>query len=51
MEKIFDPSEQEKVVVAVDTAGFFEAEAETLFERTIEAAASLLYKMSRNNFV
>ncbi len=47
MEKIFDPSEQEKVVLVLDTEGFSEAEDNFLFEKAVETAASVLYEMDR----
>ncbi len=51
MEKIFDPSEQEKVVLLLDSQGFSEAEDDLLFEKAVETAASVLYEMDRMGFI
>ena len=46
-EKVFEPSEQEKILIVVDVEGFeSEGEAES-FERTLEAAASLAAQLDR----
>ena len=45
-EKLFEPSEQEKVLLAVTVEGFAQAEDET-FERTLEACASLAVRLDR----
>ena len=51
MEKIFDPSEQEKILIAVDVAGFAEDEASEDFERTLEEAASLAVHLEDNGIM
>jgi uncharacterized protein (DUF58 family) len=45
-EKLFEPSEQEKVLLAVTVEGFAQAEAEA-FEGTLEACASLAVRLDR----
>jgi uncharacterized protein (DUF58 family) len=46
-EKIFDPSEQEKVLMAVDVQSFVESDAEEALERTLEVAASVAVQIDR----
>jgi uncharacterized protein (DUF58 family) len=45
-EKLFEPSEQEKVLLAVTVEGFAPADDEA-FERTLEACASLAVRLDR----
>jgi len=49
-EKVFDPSEQEKVLLAIDSEGFSENSAEEKFEETLEAAASLAVHLDGRGF-
>ena len=46
-EKIFEPSEQVKVLIVFDVEGFFENNAEDAFERSLEIAASLALRCDR----
>ena len=46
-EKIFDPSEQEKVLLAVDVESFAESGAAEALERTLEVAASVAVQLDR----
>ncbi len=49
-EKIFDPSEQEKVLIAIDARGFSENRASVEFEKAIEGAASLSVRLEREGY-
>ncbi len=51
MEKIFEPSEQKKILLAVDAKGFAESGAEDAFEKILEAAASLAVHLERQGFM
>ncbi len=46
-QKIFEPSEQEKILLVVDVDRFAEHKAEEEFERTLEIVASLAVKLAR----
>jgi uncharacterized protein (DUF58 family) len=46
-EKLFEPTEQEKVLLAVDVEGFARLEAGQEFERTLEIVASLAVRLDR----
>jgi len=46
-EKLFEPTEQEKILVAVDVEGFARQGAGQEFERTLEALASLAVRLDR----
>ncbi len=46
-EKLFEPSEQEKILLAVDVEGFARHGASQEFERTLEAMASLAVQLDR----
>ena len=46
-EKIFDSTEQEKVLIVVDTEQFAANSAEEAFERTLEVAASMTVHLKR----
>ncbi len=49
-EKVFEPSEQEKVLFVVDVASFQEKGAVEAFERTLEIVASLAVQLGRQGF-
>jgi uncharacterized protein (DUF58 family) len=49
-EKIFEPSEQEKVLLAVEVSHFSKNNAEQGFEQTLEAVASLAVRLDRRGF-
>jgi uncharacterized protein (DUF58 family) len=46
-EKLFEPTEQEKILLAVDVEGFAQHGADQEFERTLEAVASLAVRLDR----
>ena len=46
-EKVFDPSEQEKVLLAVDVKSFAQCDAEGSLEQTLEIAASVAVQLDR----
>jgi uncharacterized protein (DUF58 family) len=46
-EKLFEPTEQEKILLAVDVEGFARHGAGQEFERTLEAVASLAVRLDR----
>jgi uncharacterized protein (DUF58 family) len=46
-EKLFEPTEQEKILLAVDVEGFARHGAEQEFERVLEAVASLAVRLDR----
>lgn len=46
-EKLFEPTEQEKILLAVDVEGFARHGAGTEFERALEAAASIAVRLDR----
>lgn len=46
-EKLFEPTEQEKILLAVDVEGFARHRADQEFERTLEAMASLAVRLDR----
>lgn len=49
-EKVFEPSEQEKVLLVLEVDGFSENEAEEDFERIIEALASLAVRLDHMGY-
>ena len=49
-EKIFEPSEQEKVLMAVEVSLFSENNAEEGFEHTLEVVASLAVRLDQQGF-
>ncbi len=49
-EKLFEPTEQEKVLLAVDVEAFADQEAAEDFERMLEAAASLAVHLDRDGY-
>lgn len=49
-EKVFEPSEQEKVLLALDVAGFEKSNREETFEHTLEVVASLAARIDRRGF-
>jgi uncharacterized protein (DUF58 family) len=49
-EKVFDHSEQEKILIAIDVELFSSKEAEEEFERTLEIAASLAVQLDRQGY-
>ncbi len=49
-EKIFEPSEQEKVLLALDVASFEKGNREAEFEHTLEVAASLAVQLDRKGY-
>lgn len=46
-EKLFEPTEQEKILLAVDVEGFARLGAAEEFERTLEAVASVAVRLDR----
>jgi uncharacterized protein (DUF58 family) len=46
-EKLFEPTEQEKILLAVDVEGFARLDAGQDFERTLEAVASVAVRLDR----
>jgi uncharacterized protein (DUF58 family) len=46
-EKLFEPTEQEKILLAVDVEGFAQHGARPEFERMLEAAASVAVRLDR----
>ncbi len=46
-QKIFEPAQQEKILIIVDVSQFAKEKAEEEFERTLEIAASLAVRMDR----
>jgi uncharacterized protein (DUF58 family) len=46
-EKVFESTEQEKILLAVDVDLFVKAEAENEFERTLEVVASMAVRLDR----
>ena len=49
-EKVFEPSEQEKVLLVVEVDQFSKYDAEESFERTLEAVASLAVRLDQKGF-
>jgi len=49
-EKIFEPSEQEKVLLVVEVSHFSKNSAEQGFEQTLEVAASLAVRLDQRGF-
>jgi len=49
-EKIFEPSEQEKVLLAVEVSHFSDNSAEEGFEHTLEVVASLAVRLDQRGF-
>ncbi|MCX5906285.1 MAG: DUF58 domain-containing protein [Deltaproteobacteria bacterium] len=49
-EKVFEPAEQEKVLIVVDVSQFASHQAEEDFEHTLEIAASLAVRMDRQGY-
>jgi uncharacterized protein (DUF58 family) len=49
-EKVFEPSEQEKVLLAVEVSHFSENNAEQGFEHTLEVVASLAVRLDQRGF-
>jgi uncharacterized protein (DUF58 family) len=49
-EKVFEPSEQEKVLLVVEVDQFAQHNAEEGFERTLEAVASLALRLDQKGF-
>jgi uncharacterized protein (DUF58 family) len=49
-EKVFEPSEQEKVLLVVDVDQFASHKAEEEFERTLEIVASLAVRMDKRGY-
>ncbi len=49
-EKVFEPTEQEKVLIVVDVNQFADHEAEEEFEHTLEIVASLAVRMDRRGY-
>ncbi|MFC1819677.1 DUF58 domain-containing protein [Thermodesulfobacteriota bacterium] len=49
-EKIFDPSEQEKVLLVIDVEGFAQHQAEAEFEKALEVLASMAALLDRQGF-
>lgn len=49
-EKIFEPTEQEKVLLILDAEGFYENQAEENFEQAIETLASLAVDLDLGQF-
>ena len=49
-EKVFEPSEQEKVLLAVDVSLFSKNSAEEDFENTLEVVASLAVRLDQRGF-
>jgi Protein of unknown function DUF58 len=49
-EKIFEVTEQEKIIIILEADGFLDKANETAFERTIEVIASLSFEMDANNY-
>jgi len=49
-EKVFEPSEQEKVLLVVEVDQFGQHNAEEDFERTLEAVASLALRLDQRGF-
>jgi uncharacterized protein (DUF58 family) len=49
-EKIFEPSEQEKVLLTLDVGSFQNSEQEDSFERTLEIVASLAVRLDRQGY-
>lgn len=49
-EKVFEPTEQEKVLLAVDVNQFASHKAEEEFEQTLEIVASLAVRMDKLGF-
>ena len=49
-EKIFEPSEQEKVLLAVEVSPFSKNNAEQGFEHTLEVVASLAVRLDQHGF-
>jgi uncharacterized protein (DUF58 family) len=49
-EKIFEPSEQEKVLLALEVSHFSENSAEEGFEHTLEVVASLAVRLDQRGF-
>ena len=49
-EKVFEPTAQEKVLLSIDVEGFAENTALELFERTLEVAASLAFRLDREGY-
>ena len=49
-EKVFEPTEQEKVLIVVDVNQFVSHEAEEEFEHTLEIVASLAVRMDKRGY-
>ena len=49
-EKIFEPSEQEKVLLTLDAGSFEKSDREENFERTLEVIASLAVRLDRMGY-
>jgi uncharacterized protein (DUF58 family) len=49
-EKVFEPSEQEKVLLAVEVSQFERADASPSFERTLEVVGSLAVRFHRRGY-
>lgn len=49
-EKVFEPSEQEKVLLVVDVSQFASLKAEQEFENTLEIVASLAVRMDKRGY-
>ncbi len=49
-EKIFEPSEQAKVLLVVEVAQFESQQAETAFENTLELVASMAVQLNRQGY-
>ena len=50
-EKVFEPSQQGKIMVVLDVDGFYKKDLEDDFERTLEVIASLCLHLDRSGWV